>query len=73
MVRLSRLRPRTPQHCTAVTEAFLFVGVSSGSTVMAHYHGTTRRSSDSMPEDCAPLSLTLLVVVLHSAGSAVQG
>ena len=27
MVRLSRLRPRTPQHCMAVTEAFLFLGV----------------------------------------------
>lgn len=73
MVRLSRLRPRTPQHCTAVTEAFLFLGVSSRSTVMAHHHGTTRGSSGLIPEDRAPLSLTLLVVVLHSAGSAVQG
>lgn len=73
MVRLSRMRPRTPQHCTAVTEAFLFLGVSSRSTVMAHHHGTTRGSSGLIPEDRAPLSLTLLVVVLHSAGSAVQG
>jgi len=73
MVRLSRLSPRTPQHCMAVTEAFLFLGVSSRSTVMAHHHGTTRGSSGLIPEDRAPLSLTLLVVVLHSAGSAVQG
>jgi hypothetical protein len=73
MVRLSQLRPRTPQHCMAVTEAFLFLGVSSGNTVISHYHGTTRRSFGLMPEDCAPLSLTLLVVVLHSAGGAVQG
>jgi hypothetical protein len=73
MVRLSRLRPRTPQHCMAVPEAFLFLGVSSRSTVMAHHHGTTRGSSGLIPEDRAPLSLTLLVVVLHSAGSAVQG
>ena len=73
MIRLSRMRPRTPQHCTAVPEAFLFLGVSSGSTVMAHHHGTTRGSSALIPEDRAPLSLTLLVVVLHSAGGAVQG
>lgn len=72
-MRSSRVRPRTPQHCTAVTEAFLFLGVSSRSTVMAHHHGTTRGSSGLIPEDRAPLSLTLLVVVLHSAGSAVQG
>jgi len=31
-----------------------FVGVSSGSTVMAHHHGTHPRSSDLMPEDRAP-------------------
>jgi hypothetical protein len=72
-MRSSRMRPRTPQHCMAVTEAFLFLGVSSRSTVMAHHHGTTRESSGLMPEDRAPLSLTLLVVVLHSAGGAVQG
>jgi hypothetical protein len=72
-MRSSRMRPRTPQHCTTVTEAFLFLSVSSGSTVMAHHHGTTRGSSGLMPEDHAPLSLTLLVVVLHSAGGAVQG
>jgi hypothetical protein len=73
MIRPSRMRPRTPQHCTAVTEAILFLGVSSGSTVMAHHHGTTRGSSGLITEDRAPLSLTLLVVVLHSAGGAVQG
>jgi hypothetical protein len=72
-MRSSQMRPRTPQHCTAVTEAFLFLSVSSGSTVMANHHGTTRGSSGLMPEDRAPLSLTLLVVVLHSAGGAVQG
>jgi hypothetical protein len=31
MIRPSRMRPRTPQHCTAVTEAFLYPGLSAGS------------------------------------------
>jgi hypothetical protein len=31
MIRLSRVRPRTPQHCTAVPEAFLYSGLSAGS------------------------------------------
>jgi hypothetical protein len=28
MIRPSRMRPRTPQHCTAVPEAFLYPGLS---------------------------------------------
>jgi hypothetical protein len=55
MARLSRMRPRTPQHCTAVTEAFLFLGVSSGSMVMSHHHSITRASSGLMREDHTPL------------------
>jgi hypothetical protein len=40
---------------------------------MAHHHGTTQGSFGLISEDRAPLSLILLVLVLHSAGSAVPG
>jgi hypothetical protein len=57
MVRFSRVRSRTPQHCTAVTEAFLFLGVSCGSMAMTHYHGTTRGSSGLLPERPRPFAI----------------